>query len=209
MKRIVVLGLVMVALINFNCTHDVANTDVCFQKNILPIFVTKCANQGCHNATDKEAGYDFSNYEGIMKAVKAGHPLLSEAYTTIKGNNPSMPVGGKLSSDEVLYIKAWISMGASNTTACGITCDSTNFTYSQGVKPILNTWCVSCHSGSNKSGGVDLSTYIGVSASVANNKLIGSINHTAGFSVMPPANKLSACDITIIQKWVTAGNLND
>lgn len=56
------------------CTYDIYNPDICFQENILPIFVSNCAMTGCHNSIDKAEEYDFSNYEGIMKGVEPKHP---------------------------------------------------------------------------------------------------------------------------------------
>jgi hypothetical protein len=73
------------------CKKDIAGPDGCFQEDILPIFISNCTMQGCYNSKEKVAGYDLSNYEGIMKGVKPKHPLNSEIYTAIKGKNPSMP----------------------------------------------------------------------------------------------------------------------
>jgi len=190
------------------CKYDVYNPDICFQENVLPIFVSKCSMKGCHNSVDKEAEYDFSNYEGIMKGVKANHPLLSDVYTNINGGNPSMPVGGKLTAKEVSYIKLWIKMGAHNTSNCS-NCDTTNFTYTAVIKPIMTNWCVGCHSSTDANGGFNLSNYSGVAASVANNKLMGSIQQLSGYSPMPQGSKLSDCDIKLIGKWVSAGYPNN
>jgi len=62
-----------------SCTYDVATPNVCFQQDVLPIFVSKCANAGCHNPIDFKEKLDFTNYEGIMKEVDHLHlktPLL-------------------------------------------------------------------------------------------------------------------------------------
>jgi len=208
MKTKISTIILFIAFTFTTCKYDVYNPDICFQQNVLPIFVSKCSMSGCHNSVDKAEGYDLSNYEGIMKGVKANHPLLSDIYRVIKGANPSMPLNGKLSEKEVTYIKLWIKMGAKNTTNCSA-CDTTNYTYTAVVKPIMTNWCVGCHSSTNAGGGFDLSTYSGVTASVANNKLMGSIRQLAGHSPMPQGNKLSDCDIKLIGKWVSAGYPNN
>lgn len=187
------------------CKYDAYNPDICFQENVLPIFVTKCAVSGCHDANEHEGGYDFSNYDGIMKGVKPNHPLQSEVYNVIKGSNPEMPVGEKLSSKEVNYIKIWIKMGAKNTSNCS-SCDTSAYTYNARIKPLITTWCVGCHSGASAGGGYDFTTYSGIAGAASIGALDGSVNHTAGYSAMPKnAQKLTDCDVNAITKWVSVG----
>ncbi len=198
-------------LFSYTCTKDVYAPDACFQENILPIFVSNCTMSGCHNSKEKEAGYDLSTYEGIMRGVVAKHPLRSEVYSVISGSNASMPQQpySKLKGADVALIKVWINAGAKNSSNC-YACDTTDFTYSGRVKPFLDTWCVGCHSGSNPSGAVNLSNYNGVASAVSGNKLIGSLKHEPGFFAMPPSgSKISNCEISAIQKWVDAGSPNN
>lgn len=192
------------------CTSDVYNPDICFQQNVLPIFVSKCSTAGCHNANDKEAGYDLSNYNGIMEGVVAKHPLRSEVYKVINGNNPSMPVGGKLSRKEVSYIKLWIKMGAHNTSNCFTACDTAVLTYSGVVEPLISMWCVGCHNPVNVGGGYDLSSYLGVKFCIDNGRFLGTLKHSTGFSPMPQGTaKFSDCDIIKLEKWINAGYPNN
>jgi hypothetical protein len=192
------------------CSYDVYNPDICFQQNVLPIFVSKCSTTGCHNATDHKAGYNLSNYDGIMRGVVPKHPLQSKNYTVISGINPSMPKGEKLSTKEVSYIKIWIRMGAKNSSNCSTGCDTSAFTYGTVIKPLLSIWCVGCHNSNNKGGGFDLSSYIGVKACITQGRFLGTIKHSSGFNAMPlGTDKLNDCDITKIQKWINAGYLNN
>ncbi len=198
-----------VALFYSSCISDVYNPEVCFQENVLPIFVTKCSMSGCHNSLDNKAHYDLTTYEGILKGVTANHPLQSEVYNQIRGINPSMPVGQKLDQKDISYIKIWIKMGAKNSSNCS-GCDTLNVTYNVRIKPIITNWCVGCHTAGNAGGGYDLSNYTGVSTSITDNRLIGSLKHLAGFSEMPKnTNKLSDCDLKAVEKWVNAGHLNN
>lgn len=90
----------------------------------------------------------------------------------------------------------------------GTICDTTNITYGNQVRNILNASCTSCHNTSSPSGGVILDTHSGV---VSNKeKMLGSVKHAAGFSAMPQnAAKLSDCQIAQLDKWVQAGAPNN
>lgn len=182
---------------------------VCFTDNILPIFVSKCSMTGCHSPGSRRG--DFTTYEGIMKKVTANHPLKSSIYTKITGVNPSMPPkqNTQLTDQEKFMIEAWISMGALNQSNCTV-CDTTSFKFSADIQPIMNTWCIGCHSSGNAGGGYDLSNYAGVVNSISNNKLSGSIKHSAGYQAMPQnGSQLSGCQISKIQSWINAGYPNN
>jgi hypothetical protein len=203
-----------IIVFTFNgCGKNKFIADVCFNKNIKPIFISKCTTGGCHSG--KSGLGDFSTYEGIMTKVKPYHPLLSEIYTQCRGNNPSMPPRNytQLTATELDYIKYWIHTGAKNEGDCGIVsgCDTTNITFSGRVMPILSTWCVGCHNTTDPGGGYDLSNYAGVIAAISpDNRLIGSINQLNGFSAMPQgSSKIDTCDIGAIQRWITAGYPNN
>jgi hypothetical protein len=201
--------LIIFTILLATCTNDAYNPDVCFQENVLPIFISKCSMSGCHNVTEHKAGYDLSNYDGIMNGVTPGHPLRSEVYKAIRGSNPSMPRGQKLSQKEISYINIWIKMGAPNSSNC-YSCDTINTTFGGRIKPLFNTWCLGCHSSTNAGGGYDLSNYAGVVLSITNNKLIESLKHIPGYSPMPKnAGSLSACDMNAIEKWVNEGYPNN
>ena len=191
-----------------SCTYDVATPNVCFQQDVLPIFVSKCANAGCHNPIDFKEKLDFTNYEGIMKEVKAGKPFSSEAYTEISSGSMPPSSHTQLTKLEKTIIKNWIKSGAPNSSNCN-TCDTT-FKYASRVKPLMDKWCVGCHSTNNAGGGHDLSNYNGIKTSITSGRFLGSVQHTVGFSQMPKsAAKLSECDVNAIVKWVNAGAPNN
>jgi mono/diheme cytochrome c family protein len=82
--------------------------------------------------------------------------------------------------------------------------------YQADVVPIMNQYCVSCHSGSFASAGVKLDSYPEVMKSVNNGQLMGTITWAAGYSPMPKnGNKLSACNIGKIEAWIAAGSPNN
>ncbi len=83
-------------------------------------------------------------------------------------------------------------------------CTGTTSTYITNVKPILDANCVSCHNGSNKSGGYDLSTYS--HAKNAKDAIVGSVQHANGFAPMPQgASKLDDASIKLINCWAQNG----
>lgn len=188
--------------------------EVCFEAEVLPVFQSYCAKSGCHDAITHEEGYVLNSYTNIMKkGIVAGKPASSKLYTVLfAGGGDRMPPLNhpQLSDAQKTLIGKWITEGAKNTTNCGTACDPAAFTYSANVKPIMNTYCVGCHSTTNASGGIDLSTYTGLKASAASGRLLGSIKWTSGFVKMPQGGaKLSDCQITVIEKWINAGMLNN
>jgi hypothetical protein len=91
-------------------------------------------------------------------------------------------------------------------------CDTTIFTFSGAVKPILRDNCYLCHSNANSGFGnnIKLEDFNDVKVMVDNGKLIGSITHQGGFSRMPKDGaKLSDCKIKLIQKWIDNNALNN
>lgn len=206
-----IIGCLLALGLLTTCVKKVGNKDVIFKDQILPIFVSNCTMSGCHNAIDREAHLDLSTYEGIMEGVVPRYPLLSEIYTNISGNKPSMPARpySKLKSKDVELIKLWIDMGAPNTIST-MPCDTNTVTFNKTIQPILQTWCVGCHNSTNSSSGVDVSNYGGVIASIENNRLLGSIKYLSGFKKMPQnGSQLSDCEISKISKWIREGALNN
>lgn len=84
-------------------------------------------------------------------------------------------------------------------------CDTTIVTYSGSVNPILTAYCTGCHSGANAANGIKLDTRASVLL-VGNTRLLGTINHAAGYSPMPKnATKLSDCSLAKIRIWLANG----
>lgn len=196
-----------------SCRNDSYNPEVCFQKNILPTFVTKCSSRGCHNSIDKKEEYDFTNYEGILKGITPYHPLQSKIWQQIKGSHPSMPPSGypTLTNSEKELIKSWISFGSKNLDCTNTdNCDTnkTDYSYNSHIKPIMEVYCIGCHSSSSANGHI-LNSFDGIKNSVLSGRFLGAINQENGFSQMPKnLDPLTKCQITIIQKWIDQGMKN-
>jgi len=84
-----------------------------------------------------------------------------------------------------------------------ILCDSTFVTYPGTVYPILDAYCISCHSGQTPAGALDFNDYGDVAYVAESGQLSGSIKFEDGYSSMPKdGNKLSNCEIALIEIWV-------
>lgn len=210
------LGALAAVLLAQACTREYIEdiNGVCFEQDVLPIFQSNCTQSGCHNSASHVAGYDLSNYEGILKGVEPGSYRHSEVYTaaTRTLGEEAMPPSpyNRLSDEQITTIALWIADGAKNSTCQGPACDTTNVTLSGSVMPMLDAYCNGCHGGSAPSGDILLTNYNGVKASADNGSLAGSVKHASSYVAMPQgANKLSACQIATIEKWIALGAKND
>ena len=195
-----------------SCQHEQMgdpNAAICFERDILPIFNSKCAMSGCHDAGTAAEGYDLSNYSKIVgDGIVKGKPGKSEIYEVVEENE--MPPKGypKLSATEKQLIYDWIADGAKNGINCAVKCDSTISGFASAVQPIMTKYCVGCHAYPNASAQVDLSGYIGVKNAI-NQGLLKSIDHSGYYPMPKGGAKLSDCEINQVRKWIQRGAPND
>jgi hypothetical protein len=103
-----------------SCTHtaDISDVpEVCFTRDVLPVFLNSCALADCHDGTG-ESDLLLTNYHDILEGVKPGDPGDSEIYKSItaKGGEDMMPPDQPLSTDNRVLIRFWIEQGAIETT---------------------------------------------------------------------------------------------
>jgi uncharacterized membrane protein len=195
-----------------NTTTDTQSgvTWACFTRDIQPILMSSCAISGCHDATTHKEGYDFSTYIKTLNAVKAGSPTTSKLYRVITaspGSEDFMPPKpySALSKAATDSIYSWIKKGALNEQ-CAAPCDTTGtITYSGKIKPIIDLYCTSCHSGTSPSGGIKLATASDVQTVAKSGKLLGAVKRQSGYQAMPPTYALSTCDVREIALWINQG----
>lgn len=197
---------------------DPSDTLVCFETEILPLLNSNCAMSGCHNANNPAEGIMLDSYQHIMNSpendlVVAGNPWNSEMLDVITEYDPDKimppPPATPLTQAQINLIVQWMNQGAQNTTGCS-GCDTSSFTFAANVLPLIQTNCNGCHSGSFPSAGINLTTYAGIAAQANNGKLVGTIYHLTGYSAMPKNQpQMSACERTVIRKWVQAGANNN
>jgi hypothetical protein len=188
------------------------NPRACFERDILPVLVSRCATTSCHDAISHKEGYDFTSYNSVMSAVRAGSPLNSKLYqviTQVSGEDKMPPTGRpQLTAAEIDSIGKWISYGALNEN-CGEVCDTINpVTFSGTIWPVIQSTCTGCHSGNSPSGNVLLASYNNVAAVASSGLLMNSLKGT-GVTRMPPSGSLSACKIRQFEMWVNSGFPNN
>ncbi len=95
-------------------TFDIRGQEVDFEKEIAPIFETKCLS--CHNASDAEGEFSLESLQSAMDhpdTIVPGNASGSYLVDVITGPNPDMPEDGDpLSDAEVSLIERWINSGA-------------------------------------------------------------------------------------------------
>ncbi|MBK7558442.1 MAG: hypothetical protein IPI54_09215 [Chitinophagaceae bacterium] len=195
-------------------TQPCSTDTVYFQNKILPLIISGCAKSGCHDAITRQDGVELTSYSKIMNdgEVRPGDPNNSKLFEVLIETDPSdimpQPPSAPFTQAEKDLVYKWILQGAKNN-ACN-DCDTTTFTYSGAILPIMNTHCKGCHNPNFLSGNLDVTTYANVNTIALNGKLLGSVDHLPGFPAMPQgAAKLGDCKITQIRKWIAAGSLNN
>ncbi len=192
-------------------TDKPCNPDtVFFDNQILPIFTSNC--NMCHNAGGEE-NFSLTSYNAVMHSgtISPGNPNRSKLYekiiATVGGeDNDRMPPPPKsaLTQDQIDIIKKWILQGA-KYYKCN-SCDTTNFTFSGAIFPVIQNHCLGCHSGSSLGGGVSLANYDDIVYAVDKGKLMCAIKYGTGCKAMPQlGSQLSGCVISKFDKWIKNG----
>jgi len=187
---------------------------VYFQNDILPILISSCSEQGCHDAGTRSDGVQTTSYVDLMNSdiVRAGDPSESKLWKSITDTDPGdrMPEGKPpLTNDQLDLIRRWIEQGAKNLI-CESACDTTKFTYTAVIAPTMQKYCVGCHSGGSPSAGIILDNHASIQTYALNGQLYGSVNHDPAYKAMPQGGqKLEACKVTQIRKWIENGALNN
>ena len=183
---------------------------ICFEHDVLPIFQSNCAKSNCHDSRSGVQGYVLDNYTDIVKkGIVPGNPAASIIWQCVSMhifNVTFMPKNAPaLSPADLDVIRRWIAAGAIDSGACNNICDTTKYTYNGTIAPLMQTYCVGCHSSSSSVGG-SLADYTSIRNAAVDGRLIGDIAHSPGFNAMPlSGSMLENCQITQIKEWVAAG----
>ena len=214
MKRTITIVLLLITA-SLSCTHEpfvapsnTTDTGLCFDRDILPIFVSQCAKSGCHDKNSHEEGYVLDSYDNIVsKGITKGRANSSRIYEVLfREADDRMPKdAAPLTAIQISLIKRWIDAGATRDTNCQSACDSNLFTFNSTIKPLVNKYCAGCHSGVSPSGNLTLSSYQDIRNAVLNKNLLKSIRYEPGYPGMPNSGiRLSSCEIRQMEKWVEA-----
>ncbi len=212
----------------------IVNDDICFERDVLPIFQENCALSGCHNSESRKHGYVFDSYENITtsnrgRAIIPYNLKKSKVYKKITEdtNEDRMPPppNPPLTGTEISVINKWIMAGAPNskcgdvgkvnkdlssdsvkvTESVDNSCDTLNLVY-KDIQPIVEKNCYKCHSGNAAGELFNLETYAQVKEKGNEGKLYGAINHLPGFKSMPKKSpKLQGCELAKLNAWINSG----
>jgi hypothetical protein len=88
-------------------------------------------------------------------------------------------------------------------------CDTTAVTYTLSISPIMVSHCNVCHSTTLANGGVVTDTWDGLSKVANNGKLWPAVSHTGPISMPQGSDKLSDCNLALINIWIRDGAKNN
>jgi hypothetical protein len=225
MRNLKRMLLYMALMFNLACYHDAdlsfepprpdppppgflcAPDTVYFANTVYPVILTSCATSGCHDQSTQKGGLELDTYPWISTLVVPFNPQASELYIRLFSNSGGrMPPDAPLSQEKKSIIYWWIAQGGYNNRCDSAGCDSLNVTYTSTINPIIQLWCIGCHSGSKPGGNILLETYDQVVAAANSGKLMGAIRWESGFAQMPKAGgPLSPCNIDLFEKWIRTG----
>jgi hypothetical protein len=197
----------------YGSSGDTVKDSICFNEEILPLIQSNCAKSGCHDPITRKEGLVLNTYGNILRIITPGKPAYSKLWQMINqtGSDRMPPYPNTpLTQSQKDLIKQWILDGAKDNVDCGMSCDTTIYTYSGAVSHTIQNYCVGCHNGGSAGNYISLLSYSDVITQVNNGKLWGAINHLNGFFPMPQnGTALDDCRITTIKKWITAGAPNN
>lgn len=184
--------------------------EVCFERDVLPIFISGCGIPGCHDPGTVEGDYVLTDYASIIsRDFSPGDPANTKIYKVITepvtedAHMPLLP-HPSLTSAQIDNIRNWILAGGLNENCGDLPCDLGNVTYIANILPIIQNNCRGCHSGDPPEGGLSLLSYSDISVIAANGKLEGVIKNLYGIA-MPPGFELTDCEIQKLDKWIRLG----
>ena len=103
MKKIIVLIVFVSSILFFACRHIAPappdpsivgggnnGSSFCFNSDVQPIFLTKCATAGCHDAITAAKGYKLDTYANIIsKDIRPFDATDSKIYTILFVTDPT------------------------------------------------------------------------------------------------------------------------
>jgi hypothetical protein len=228
---VISLSLVFVIALVYSCKHEPYETsdfpEICFEKEVLPIFQNSCGLSGCHDESTAKEGYVLTNYNSILKAIMPGEPEKSPAYTSLTARGEDrMPPDNVLPLQSRQTIRLWIEQGAQNTTCTDTGNNGGNngnggvgrACFERDILPVLLSSCgiSGCHDNITKADGYSLTDYNGTLAAVIpgdpqESELFEKITEDSPSDRMPPPgyDPLPQQHIDSIYNWILYGALNE
>ena len=89
-------------------------------------------------------------------------------------------------------------------------CYTDNMSFETDIYPLIESSCLSCHSNSNASGGINIEGYENLKVHAESGIISKVIKHESGVSAMPLyADKWPDCSIAKFDAWVEQGMKNN
>ena len=105
------LTLISFGVLLVKCSKDKAPNNTCtpssitYTATVKPIMDDNCATSGCHDASTKQSGYDFSSYTATKAGITKGLCCIKEDGCVL------MPPSGKLADSLITVIRDWSAGG--------------------------------------------------------------------------------------------------
>ena len=170
----------------------------CFNTQILPLVLNTCGMAGCHNASSAKKGYVLTNYSNISAAVAVINSV------TTRGSMPkSIP---HWTAAQIALFQKWWAEGAKDVECSTIICDTSNVTYTSQIQPLIQNYCIGCHStavANTSGGGIILDNYAALKTSALTGHLLCSIQWAGTCSHMPKGTgQFGICEQRKFAIWV-------
>ncbi|MFC2087747.1 hypothetical protein ACFLSA_06270 [Bacteroidota bacterium] len=82
-------------------------------------------------------------------------------------------------------------------------CDTSNVSFSEDIRAIIDANCIFCHSDNYANGGYSYQSYEGVKEALDKGRFLGAIRHENGFRAMPDGQpRMDDCTILKIEVWI-------
>ncbi len=219
---------VIIGINLLSCKHETVFPDnfpeICFEREVLPIFRNSCAITGCHDGSGED-DYILTDYLGISHSVASGKPYESEVYKAItaKSGDDRMPPDKPLSIENRTIIRLWIEQGARLTSCPDTTSKPADYVnpracFSRDILPVLVSSCAmtGCHDAVTHEEDYIFAGYSTTLQAVRpgnpeESKLYEVITAPEGEDRMPPAplSRLTSAQIDSIAAWINYGALDE
>ena len=185
---------------------------VYFERDLLPLLQSSCAQPGCHDAITMQDGVRLTDYNSVMQTadVDPFDPEGSKIYKVVTEDEPQdrmpPPPANPWPQENIDMLYKWISQGAQNLFCDEEECDTSDVSYTIPVSGIIQKHCLGCHNDNSLLGGLSLEGYDKVVTIASDGRLLGTVKHEAGYPAMPKnSSKLSDCKILQLEIWTQNG----
>ena len=119
---------------------DAADRVISFARDVQPIFQKTCWT--CHGTTTQLSGLSLASRDLALKGGSHGVDLVpgsaekSRLFRMVAGlDKPSMPLGGKVSAEEIETLRLWIDQGAVWEGGAVVTTSNEDVTHDDPIRP--------------------------------------------------------------------------